>query len=52
MNEVIHELNNSKIAFKTDLGGKELSAFRAGGKALVTFQIVRQRMEQIKLNNR
>ena len=36
MNKVIHELNNSKIAFKTDLGGKELSAFRAGGKALVT----------------
>lgn len=36
MLKIINELNDRKIAFKTGLGGKELSAFRGGGKAAFT----------------
>ncbi len=36
MLKLINELNDRKIAFKTGLGGRELTTFRAGGKALIT----------------
>lgn len=36
MLKIINELNDRKIAFKTGLGARELSAFRGGGKVAFT----------------